>query len=968
MSGLSSGSPVLDRFRPGTLVRCRDREWVVLPSPDSRVLLLRPLGAGSTETTGIYLPLVNLGLERVESASFPVPEPNRAGDFVSARLLWEAARLSLRDGAGPFRSLGRISVRPRPYQYVPLLMALRLAPVRVLIADDVGIGKTIEGALIAREFLDRGEIDRICVLCPPYLTDQWQRELAEKFHIEAVVIRSGTAARLERKLPRGDQSVFSYFKHIVVSVDYAKSPRHRHAFLHHCPDFVIVDEAHGCARPSGQGRVQQQRYELLQTLAADPGRHLVLLTATPHSGIEESFLSLLGLLHPEFETYDLNGLTADQRDALARHFVQRRRADVIRWLGKETHFPERESKEVDYPLSPEYRELFLDVWKFARGLVRSAETLSGWRKRLRYWTALALLRCVMSSPAAAEAALQGRLKRLQKLEGEEGIWDDDRAAEHVYDRTYETAEVEATVDIAPSALVEEAEEELPDSDRRKLREFARAAAKLRHSPADHKLEKLGETVEELISQGYHPIVWCRYIATSDYVAEALARRLSVRWPDVRVISVTGELPEGDRQARIEELSHHPRRVLVATDCLSEGINLQEHFTAVVHYDLPWNPNRLEQREGRVDRFGQRAAKVKAVVLYGRDNPIDGAVLDVLLRKARKIHRTLRIYVPVPRASERVMESVIQALMFRSGEREAVWQPSLFEESVVKSFHLEWDRDAERERESRSRFAQRAIKPDEVRRELEETDKVLGDPEAVERFVKAACDRLGVPIRRKNEKVWVITTSRLPELVRSLLGEVPEEWQISFDMPAPEGATPVGRNHPLVAGLSEYFLEAALNADIEAPPAARCGVIRTDVVSRRTTLLVLRLRFLLEEQGRATPTLAEEAYVAAFRGHPESTEWLSPEEGRALMAQARPRANVSPEERREFLEEALEWLSRPKLQESLSSILRERGRALEEAHRRVRRITREARLRVVPHEPPDVLGLYVLLPVPKGVGG
>ena len=131
---------------------------------------------------------------------------------------------------------------------------------------------------------------------------------------------------------------------------------------------------------------------------------------------------------------------------------------------------------------------------------------------------------------------------------------------------------------------------------------------------------------------------------------------------------------------------------------------------------------------------------------------------------------------------------------------------------------------------------------------------------------------------------------------------------------------------------------------------------------------MRLRFLLKEQDHAPTILAEEAYVAAFRGHPGAAEWLSPEEALALMAQARPRANVSPEERQEFLEEALGWLSQPTLQGSLSAILSERGRALEQAHRRVRRITREGRLRVEPHEPPDVLSLYVLLPVPKGVAG
>src|SRR5574341_787621 len=138
----------MTRFSPGSLVRCREREWVVLPSNEPELLLLRPLGGSEGEICGIYLPL---RMDPVEPATFPPPDPALAGDHTSGRLLRDAARLSFRSGAGPFRCMGRLSVRPRPYQLVPLLMALRLDPVRLLIADDVGIGKTIEGTLVASE-------------------------------------------------------------------------------------------------------------------------------------------------------------------------------------------------------------------------------------------------------------------------------------------------------------------------------------------------------------------------------------------------------------------------------------------------------------------------------------------------------------------------------------------------------------------------------------------------------------------------------------------------------------------------------------------------------------------------------------------------------------------------------------------------------------------------------------------------
>lgn len=190
---------------------------------------------------------------QIETAHFPVPIPSQAGDFIAGRLVRNAARLSLRSGAGPFRSLGRLSVRPRPYQFVPLIMALRLDPVRMLIADDVGVGKTIEAALVARELLDRGDARRLCAICPPHLCDQWQTELEEKFHIHAAVVRTSTWARLERDLPRRDLGVFQYYQHIVVSIDFVKRDARRGYFLAHCPDLVIVDEAHTATQPGGIG-------------------------------------------------------------------------------------------------------------------------------------------------------------------------------------------------------------------------------------------------------------------------------------------------------------------------------------------------------------------------------------------------------------------------------------------------------------------------------------------------------------------------------------------------------------------------------------------------------------------------------------------------------------------------------------------------------------------------------------------
>ena len=937
----------------GSIVRCRNREWVLLPSPDENLYLLRPLTGSDKEICGIDKRLANLGFDRVEPATFPLPKPEDSGDFIGTELLWYAVRLSLREGAGPFRSLGKISVRPRAYQFVPLLMSLRLDPIRLFIADDVGIGKTIEALIIARELLDRGEIRRFCILCPPYLCDQWQTELIEKFHLEAVVIRSGTISQLERLLPSQDQSVFGYFPFTVVSIDYAKSDAHRANFLVNCPELVIVDEAHGAAQPSAHIKAQQQRHELLKELAAKPDRHLILLTATPHSGIEGSFLSLLGLLKSDFSRLNLRALSDQDRDRLARHFVQRRRVDVEHWIREDTPFPTRDSHEETYDLSPAYKEIFERIYTFSSELVRSGESLTGWKRRIRFWTALALLRCVMSSPAAAVTALLMRGKRL-------GI-DIEPEDEAYSSYIYEDSEKE-TIDVQPTHIIEEGEEDLNEGEKRRLRELARLAESIKGN-ADTKVQKCVEIVRRLLSQGFNPIIWCRYIATSDYVAQELNRHLGRDFTELRVISVTGSLPDEERREKIKELADFKRRVLVATDCLSEGINLQKHFTAVVHYDLPWNPNRLEQREGRVDRFGQTAKTVKAILLYGRDNPVDGAVLDVLLRKVKEIRTSLGITVPVPMDSETIMESVLKALFIRGSRGE---QLRLFEGSLITDFHAKWDEAKEREKINRTRFAQRAIKPDEVKKELDEADSVLGDPIAVQNFVLNACQRLGAEIRQKSSNTFVLSgLDRLPESVKLSIADGKKPWLISFISPPPEKTTFLGRNHPFVTSLAQFLLEETLIMDGSAR-APRCGAARTTAVNRRTFLMLLRIRFNIVEPDKPS-LLAEEAIIFGFTGTPQQNiEWLNGDDVLTLLSSASPHSNMAASDIKEVITEFLAaWET---IKPQLHPLLNERAQKLADSHRRVRSAARLRRrgLSVSPYFPPDLLGILALLPFPRGV--
>jgi hypothetical protein len=218
---------------------------IVLPPRESDVLRLRPLTTAQGDQVGLYLPLDG---ERVRPAHFADPEPQSGGDATGIMTLFEAARLSLRSGAGPFRSLGRISVVPRPYQFVPLIMSLQQSPVRLLIADDVGVGKTIEAAMIARELLDRGLARRLDVLCPAHLCNQWESALREKFAIEAVLVQPSQMHRLERVCPALMSPSTSIMRTSSPASIFVKASSQRARFLAAAPDLVIVDEAHAAAR------------------------------------------------------------------------------------------------------------------------------------------------------------------------------------------------------------------------------------------------------------------------------------------------------------------------------------------------------------------------------------------------------------------------------------------------------------------------------------------------------------------------------------------------------------------------------------------------------------------------------------------------------------------------------------------------------------------------------------------------
>ncbi|MBL8966507.1 MAG: DEAD/DEAH box helicase [Spirochaetaceae bacterium] len=937
-------------FKPGSLVRVRGRTCVVQPESTDELLVARPLGGKEEETQAVYLPLgFDAGLERTE---FPLPSAGELGNLAHGRILFDAARLSLRETCGPFRCFGKLAFRPRAYQLVPLVMALRQdKAIRLMIADDVGIGKTVEALLIAKELVERAEVRRFAVVCPPHLCDQWAEELREKFGIEAVVVRSSTAGALDRAVP-DNRSIWQYYPFQVISVDYAKADSRWRTFVDQAPELVIVDEAHTCACPEGAQEAQQQRHNLVAALARDGKRHMLFLTATPHSGKDAEFQSLLGLLDPEFSSWDLAAVAETERKRLSASFIQRRRQNIEAWFKENDTFPKRPpTREASYSLSGKYRQLFEKVLGFARELTNEPG-IDARGRRLRYWTALALLRGVMSSPASAAEMLKHRL---------DGAPEDELADD---ENPVLLAEDETGNDVTQGSLLEEAR--LGKGETAKLRELIALAEAIDGKEDDIKTLVAAGIAKKLLAQGYKPVVFCRYIATANYVAQRLRAELGAGF-DVRAI--TSEYPDEERKRLILEMRASPKRVLVATDCLSEGINLQELFTAVLHYDLPWNPNRLEQREGRVDRFGQTSPEVRTALIFGEDNPIDSVVLRVLLRKVHAIRDTLGISIPFPEDSRPLMDAIFNEVVTESRNIARMTTPELPWDcgDLAKAKEAELDRSLERAKDKakliRSVFAHEGIKADELEADLKAADEAAGAPEDVERFATETVRSLYGGVVEKTGKGWRLDPSNLPEILRNALGEDGERgsaFPVSFHAPVPDGHRYIGRLNRLVSSMCEDILSRSLDKGAKSR-VARASVVETSSVAERTIILLVRARNLIRERREGRQIVAEELLLWGWRGLAEEKRFLSPDETERLMREASPSGNLSQEAMGYHLEEALGEL--PGLKGELDALALGRAMNLASQHERYRDLTKgkERFEAVEPALPPDLVGLYVFLP-------
>ena len=478
-------------------------------------------------------------------------------------------------------------------------------------------------------------------------------------------------------------------------------------------------------------------------------------------------------------------------------------------------------------------------------------------------------------------------------------------------------------DVVPGSDIWPADDQ-DKRERQRLLHMAREAERLQGED-DQKLRRLIAILKDLLEGDYQPIVFCRFIPTVGYLQSELRKAL----PGIEIRGVTGQLPPAERERRVADLARGARPLLVCADCLSEGINLQHAFDAVAHYDLSWKPTRHEQREGRVDRYGQPRKRVKVVTYYGIDNQIDGIVLDVLLRE--------------------------NASFFQS-------QLPGFErhfKPIQDQLDLQWENLAAREKASRTMFAQQGISVDQVAKELEAARDALGGQGDLAAFTRDALRLHGATVQ--DNGLMRIDLSESPRSLRDALGK--ERFCVARDGGAGDCAQ-LTRTRPIVESLANYVLNSALDElDPQAPGARRAGVMRSRSVATRSTLLLLRLRFHIVTQsaGRARQLLAEDSLTVAFEGAPAEAAWLDEAATEALL-QAEASANVHPKQAASFVGKVVDGFAH--IAPMLDELAERRGHELLAAHVRVRQaagLRQRDYPRVEAQLPPDALGIYVYLP-------
>ncbi len=761
------------------------------------------------------------------------------GDGAAFRLVAEAHRIRLAHLFDPLLAVHTSLVEPLPHQITAVYEAmLPRQPLRFLLADDPGAGKTIMAGLLIRELIIRGDLQRCLIVCPGNLVEQWQDELARRFHLAFEILtndkleaaRTGNwflehdlvIARLD-KLARDEQAQQKL-----------AAPANRY-------DLVVMDEAHKLAASFFGGEIKYTKRYRLGRLLSGLTRHFLLMTATPHNGREEDFQLFLALLDEDrFEGRFRDGVHRVDTSDLMRRMVKEK---LLTFDGTPL-FPERIAYTVPYHLSDAEADLYREVTEYVREEWGRAEALRDDRRAGTVGFALTILqRRLASSPEAIYQSLRRRRERLEKRLRELELVRRGGAVAMNDGAVFDAEKLEDLED-APESEIEAAEEEVLDQAtaassieelRREIQALGRLealAAQVRRSGADTKWRQLSELLDEMFTPpapeagppktGKHVppavasprqklVVFTEHRDTLNYLQRNIGDRFGR--PET-VVVIHGGVGRDERRQAQERFLHDPEvRVLVATDAAGEGINLQRAHL-MVNYDLPWNPNRLEQRFGRIHRIGQTevchlwnlvAAETREGDVYRRllekleeaRQALGGQVFDVL----GKLHfggRPLR-------------ELMIEAVRYGDQPEVRARLTQAIEHAVNRD-HLQ---DLLEER-ALAHDAMDLSRVTRVREEMARAEARRLQPHYVESFFLEAFRRLGGSLRERESRRYEIT--HVPALLRRRRQQagagdpVLERYErIVFEKPmmAPAGQPPaafVCPGHPLLEAVLDLTIE------------------------------------------------------------------------------------------------------------------------------------------------------------------
>jgi ERCC4-related helicase len=636
------GSPLPEQ---GQLVLVRQRHFVVTEVTKSALppRPLRPQAAdpqhlvslSSVEDDGLGEELqvvweIEPGCRAIEKVALPQPtgldDPERLDAFLDAVRWGASSSADVKSVQSPFRS----GIDIEDYQLDPVVRAVRMPRANLLIADDVGFGKTIEAGMVVLELIIRHRARRVLVVCPSGLQIQWQDQMRDKFGLDFRIVDSDLMKRLRRE--RGIHvNPWTHFPRLITSIDFLKRERPLRLFRETLPnegdplyprryDIVVVDEAHNCA-PSGRGKyaTDSLRTQALRLLTPH-FEHKLFLTATPHNGYIESFSALLELLDDQRFARG----TLPDRQQLDAVMVRRLKSELPPDFDGRSRFPQRNLEPLEVPYSPEERDIHAALKKYTN--LRRTRCRDTTEKFATEFVLKTLKKRLFSSPAAFKTTLEQHERSLHTsrrtgISSKPTMGVLQRQIDRVEEEYADDSEFEKAADDAVDAASRLFDE--PDGEERALLKQMRDWAGKSASRSDSKAQVLIDWLKDNIRPNgkwsdQRVIIFTEYRATQNWLQERLA--VEGLTESGRLLTLYGGMDKDKREAVKAAFQFDPQvspvRILLATDAASEGIDLQNHCSRLIHFEIPWNPNRMEQRNGRIDRHGQRAKSVQIYHFVG----------------------------------------------------------------------------------------------------------------------------------------------------------------------------------------------------------------------------------------------------------------------------------------------------------------------------------------------------------------